>query len=249
MKISIVTVTYNAAKTIAGTLRSVASQNYPDIEHILIDGASSDATMSIVEQHRNSLSHVLSEPDRGIYDAMNKGIALCTGDVIGLLNGDDIYAYNTTITRIASAFSDTTIDMVYGDAEFVRPQQPNVPIRRYSSANFSPARIAWGWMPAHPTLFLRRNIYERFGGFRSEFRIAGDFEFVARVFNNEKLNYRYLPEVLVRMQLGGASTGGLRSTLQLNQEVILACRQNGIRTNWLKILSKYPRKLQEFWRK
>ena len=138
---------------------------------------------------------------------------------------------------------------LYGDTEFVRPDDLRKPIRRYRSERFCPSRIAWGWMPAHPALFLRRQVFERYGGFRVDYRIAGDFELIARIFHKNKLSYKYVPEVFVRMRTGGVSTRGLRSIFLLNREVLRACKENGIRSNWLMILSKYPAKLIEFLRK
>jgi GT2 family glycosyltransferase len=179
---------------------------------------------------------------------MNKGLGLATGDVIGFLNADDVYAGNGVIERVSAIMDADKLDALFGDAEFVRPDLPDRPVRRYRSDYFCPERIAWGWMPAHPALFLRREVFERFGGFKTDYRIAGDFELVARMFHGGTLRYRHLPEVLVRMRTGGVSTGGWRNTLLLNREVLRACRENGIDTNLFKIFSKYPKKLLEFVR-
>jgi glycosyltransferase involved in cell wall biosynthesis len=249
LKISIITVAFNAAKTIESTLLSVAQQTFPDVEHVVIDGGSSDGTQAVVSSHGDRISRFLSEPDRGIYDAMNKGIALATGDVIGFLNADDVYADSDVLARVATNMECHHLDALYGDVAFFRTGSPERTIRRYSSAHFHPNRIAWGWMPAHPALFVRRDIFQKAGLFRTDYRIAGDFEFVARTFGKQPLRYRHLPEVLVRMRMGGVSTGGWRNTMLLNKEVLRACRENGIPTNMLKILSKYSSKLLEFFRK
>lgn len=246
MKISVITVCFNAVNTIADTLVSVATQDHPDIEHIVVDGASTDGTLEVVKHHGQHVARVISEPDQGIYDAMNKGLGLATGDVIGFLNADDVYANNGVLERIAAIMEREGLDALFGDAEFVSPDRPDQPLRRYRSERFRPERIAWGWMPAHPALFLKRNVYERFGKFRTDYRIAGDFELVARMFHGGTLTYRHMPEVLVRMRTGGISTGGWRNTLLLNREVLRACRENGIATSLPKILSKYPAKLLEF---
>ena len=248
MKISVITVCFNSAGTIGGTLQSVASQTWSNVEHIVVDGSSTDGTLGVVEQYRAGVAQVISEPDAGIYDAMNKGLRLATGDVVGFLNADDIYTSNHVLERIVQTMShqDPRLDAVFADAEFVRSNAPHQTVRRYRSAKFHPDKIAWGWMPAHPTLFLRRDLFDRFGMFKTDYRIAGDFELIARMFHGRSLNYRYLPEVLVRMRLGGVSTGGLRNTVLLNREVLRACRANGIDTNWFKVLSKYPAKLWEF---
>lgn len=247
MKISIITVTFNAVETVADTLQSVASQTYGDVEHIVIDGASTDGTQEIVTRHISAISRFVSEPDNGIYDAMNKGLKLATGEIIGFLNADDVYENDDVLQHVAELIAQNEIDAVFGDAVFVDPAHPKRPIRRYRSDRFRPDRIAWGWMPAHPALFLRRGVYERFGGFRTDYRIAGDFELIARIFHDGTLKYRHVPDVWVRMRTGGISTGGWRSSVLLNREVLRACRENHIPTSLPKILSKYPAKLLEFF--
>jgi glycosyltransferase involved in cell wall biosynthesis len=249
MKISIITVCYNSAATLGDTLDSVAAQTHQTVEHIVVDGASTDDTNEIMDRHGSHVTKYISEPDHGIYHAMNKGVTLATGEVIGFLNADDIYADKGVLARVAEAMTRDNLDVLFGDAEFVSSNNTRRIVRRYRSNNFRPDRIGWGWMPAHPTLFLKRQIFERSGSFRTNYRIAGDFELVARIFQDASLRYRYLPEVLVRMRTGGISTGGLRNTLLLNREVLRACRENGIHTNVLKIMSKYPAKLIEFLRK
>lgn len=246
MRVSIITVAYNAQDTIAATLDSVAAQKYPDIEHIVVDGASTDDTLEVVRRLGRHVDLVISEPDHGIYDAMNKGIRAATGDVIGILNADDQYANDQVLAKVASVMSRESLDALYGDVSFFRPNNPEKTIRRYRSRWFSPSRIVWGWMPAHPSLFLHRRVFEQYGVYRTDFRIAGDYEFVARIFKNGTLRYRYLPEVLVRMRSGGMSTAGWRSTLLLNREVLRACRENGIRTNYAMLLSRYPLKIFEY---
>lgn len=249
MKISIITVAFNAEQTIGETLDSVAAQIHPDIEHIVVDGASTDGTLEVIRGHGQRVSRLISEPDHGIYDAMNKGLQSVTGEIIGFLNADDVYADNGVLARVSATMEAEGFDAVFGDAEFVNPENPSRPIRRYRSAHFCPQSIAWGWMPAHPTLFLRRQVYEGFGLFRTDYRIAGDFELVARIFHGGRLSYLHMPEVLVRMRTGGVSTSGWRNTILLNQEVLRACKENGISTSLLKILSKYPTKLLEFIRR
>ena len=249
MKISVVTVCFNAVGTIGATLRSVASQTYTDVEHIIVDGGSDDGTLECIAEHGKHVAHLVSEPDHGIYDAINKGIRLATGDIVGILNADDVYANDAVLACIASIMRDGDLDALYGDVEFFAPGKPETTVRHYSSRRFSPTNLAWGWMPAHPTLFLRRRVFDRYGLYRPDFRIAGDYELIARVFKDGKLQYRYLSEVLVRMSLGGVSTRGWKSTLLLNREVLRACRENGIRTNWFMLLSKYPVKILEFVRK
>lgn len=249
MKISIITVAFNAERTIADTLRSVAEQTYSDIEYIVVDGASTDGSLKIIQQYAQCIAKFNSEPDRGIYDAMNKGLRLATGDIIGFLNADDVYADPWVIERVSAAMADGELDALFGDVEYFNPARSNQTLRRYRSARFRPERINWGWMPAHPTLFMRRHLYQHFGGFNVSYRIAGDFELVARMFHGGAVMYRYLPEVLVRMRIGGVSTEGWKNTFLLNREVLRACRENGIPTNAFKILSKYPLKLFELFYK
>jgi glycosyltransferase involved in cell wall biosynthesis len=248
MKTSVITVSFNSAATIGDTLSSIAEQTWPDLEHIVIDGGSTDDTLEIVRRSGKHLAYVVSQRDAGIYDAMNKGVAAATGEIIGFLNADDRYAHKDVLRDVADAMESGEIDAVFGDVAFFRSEDPNGVVRRYRSARFRPDRIAWGWMPAHPSLFVRKEIFSRVGPFSTQFRIAGDFEWIARAFRDGSMRYRYLPEILVRMRIGGISTGGWRNTILLNREVIRACRTNGISTNWLKILSKYPAKLIDLFR-
>jgi hypothetical protein len=180
---------------------------------------------------------------------MNKGLRLATGEVIGLLNADDCYGDANVLARVAAQMQQGELDAVFADVEFFRPDEPHRAIRRYRSSFFHPRLLAWGWMPAHPSLFLRRSVYETYGEFRTDYRIAGDYEFIARIFKTNRLRYRYVPEIWVRMRTGGASTGGLRSSWLLNREVLRACRENGIRTCMPMLLTKYPLKLLELWRR
>lgn len=249
MKLTIITISYNAAATIADTLRSVAAQTYPEVEHIVVDGNSDDGTQEIIARCNDRVARFISEPDNGIYDAMNKGLALSTGDVIGFLNADDIYINNTILSKVAGIMESEKLDALYGDVAFFRAENPERTVRRYRSKYFSPKRIALGWMPAHPSLFMQRSVYQQFGSFDTRYRIAGDFELVARVFHGNTLRYRYLPEVIVRMRTGGISTGGWRNTLLLNREVLHACQKNKIATNQVLLLSKYVGKLLEFLHK
>lgn len=248
MKTSVITVCYNSASTIAATLHSVAQQNHPDIEHVVIDGGSKDGTVDVVRQHGAHVSTLVSEPDRGIYDAMNKGLRASRGDIICFLNADDRYAHANVLSSVAEHMEREGLDALLGDVAFFHADAPDRMVRRYRSDRFTPARLGWGWMPSHPALFVRRAVYDRVGPFRTDLKIAGDYDWVVRAFTSGNLRYQYRPEVLVHMQMGGVSTRGWRNTLLLNQEVIRACRDNGVSTNWFKILSKYPIKLLEFLR-
>lgn len=247
--ISVITVCYNSASTLSRALQSVADQDWARIEHIVIDGASTDGSLAIIERFRQKLAAVVSEPDKGIYDAMNKGLALAKGDIVCFLNADDQYAHPQVLSRVAKHMCDFDLDALIGDVGFFRPQEPMRMLRRYRSGRFRPSRLAWGWMPAHPALFFSSAVVHRVGRFKTDYRIAGDYEFVVRAFQGHALRYRHLPEVLVHMQMGGASTSGWRSRILLNREVLRACRENGLQTNIFKILSKYPAKILELLQK
>lgn len=247
-RISVVTVCYNSADTIGAALRSVREQTWPEIEHIVIDGASTDGTQDIVTNNSERISLFLSEPDGGIYDAMNKGLARASGDIICFLNSDDAYAHPEVIAEVAARMTGNGLDALYGDVVFFNRDRPQRSTRRYRSGYFSPERLAWGWMPAHPGLFMTAAVYRRAGAFDTSYKVAGDYEFIIRALGRNDLKLEHFPEVLVRMQTGGASTSGWRSKLLLNREVLRACRSNGIKTNILKILSKYPRKILELVR-
>lgn len=245
LKISVITVCFNSADTLAEALQSVADQTWPHIEHIVIDGASRDGTPAILEHFRPHLTHVVSEPDKGIYDAMNKGLALCSGDIVCFLNADDRYASPLVLAEVARLMLEHKVDVLMGDVAFFHPDNAAKVVRRYRSNRFRPDLLAWGWMPAHPALFMRNEVVKRVGKFKTDYKIAGDFDFIARAFSDKNIQYHHLPEVLVNMRTGGASTAGLGAKLLLNREVLRSCRENGIRTNLLKILSKYPAKLLE----
>lgn len=247
MKISIITVVLNGDKTISKAMESVGNQVNCDIEHIVVDGGSSDATLSLLEKYKDQIAILVSGPDRGIYDAMNKGICLATGDVIGFLNSDDVYMDNEVVSLALKYLKDHNVDAVYGDLEYFLEDAPAKVCRTYRSGRFSPNKLSIGLMPAHPTLFLRRQVYQKYGLFDPSYRIGGDFEFIARIFRDEKIRSHYIPKVMVRMQLGGISTSGLRSTLLLLKENLRACRANDIPTSYLKLLTRYPGKLLEFF--
>lgn len=247
--ISVITVCYNSAGTLARALQSVADQDWPRVEHIVIDGASKDETVEVIEHFRSRLAFVLSEPDEGIYDAMNKGLGRASGDIVCFLNADDQYASNSVLSRVATLMHEYQLDALMGDVGFFHEVDPHRMVRRYRSNHFTPGRLAWGWMPAHPALFLSRAVVQRVGRFKTDYRIAGDYEFIVRAFHGQDVRYRHLPEVLVNMQTGGASTGGFGAKLRLNREVLRACRENGLQTNILKILSKYPAKILELLRR
>lgn len=228
MKISIVTATFNSASVLPDCLASVAAQTHPDVEHIVIDGASTDGTLDVLAAHRERLAAVVSERDGGIYDAMNKGIARATGDIVGLLNSDDFYVGPDVLARVAATFAAEPVDVCYGDLCYVDALQTNRVARYWRSSPFVPGRFSLGWCPPHPTFFVRRSAYERFGLFDLRYRIAADVEFMMRLLEVHRLRSRYLPGVLVRMRLGGTTNKSLRNVVRQNREVLQALRMHGL---------------------
>ena len=192
-------------------------------------------------------ARVLSEPDNGIYDAMNKGIGLATGDIVGILNSDDFYSGPNVLGKIAASFQQNGVDAVFADLVYVRPDNLNRVVRYYSGAKFSLANFASGWMPPHPTCFIRRECYRKYGLFKIDYKIAADFELLARFMVKCGVKCNYLPEVIIKMRTGGVSTRNLWSTWVLNKEVLRACKENGIPTNMIKVYSKYFRKLAQIF--
>ena len=249
MKISIITVVYNNKETIKDAIDSILSQTYKNIEYIIIDGASTDGTIEIVKSYRDKITKFLSEPDKGLYDAMNKGINLATGDVVGILNSDDFYINNRVIEEVVYLFQEKKVDSLFADLVFVHPTNLNKVVRYYDSSKFTLNKFAYGWMPAHPTFFVKREAYIKYGLFKTDYKIAADYELLVRLLYKYNLKYFYLQKVLIKMRTGGISTNGLKSNWILNQEIIRACDENGIKTNMFKVLSKYPKKLLGLLRK
>jgi glycosyltransferase involved in cell wall biosynthesis len=246
MKISVVTVVYNNAATIKDCINSVLAQDYPDVEYIIIDGGSTDGTIEIIKGFGDKIDKFISEKDKGLYDAMNKGIKLATGDVVGTLNSDDFFYDSHVLTNIAKAFTDEDTDAVIGDIVFIKDDTEQKVLRKYSSAKWRPHRFAWGYMPAHPSFFAKRNLFDRLGYYKTDYRIASDYELLIRFLFVNRINWKYLPLITTKMRLGGASTQGIKSILILNKEIARACNENGIYTNYLMIYSKYFFKPLEF---
>jgi len=245
MKITIITAVYNGGESIATTLRSVAEQDHEDIEHIVVDGASSDATLEVVRTVGRRVARVISEPDNGPYEAFNRGLGLATGDVIAFLNSGDTYASGHVVSRMAQAIAGEGVHAAFADVSIVDHANADRVIRRYNSSKFSPERMSFGLMPAHPTLFLRKEVFERVGAFDPSFRIAGDFEHCLRVFIKASLPYRYINEAIVRMPTGGISNRGWRSKLTITQEMYKACLMNDVKTSFAKLCLRFPLKMLE----
>ena len=245
MKISIITATYNSAATIKDTLLSVNVQTYPDIEHIIVDGASKDNTLEIVKEFGKRVAKLISEPDKGIYDAMNKGIRAATGDVIGILNSDDFFSSNDVLSVVAKTFQENKIDALYGDVHFVNPDNLNKKVRYYSSKLFKPSLFRLGFMPAHPSFYMKRECYQKHGLYSLDYKIASDYDLLIKYLYKERINYQYLEKDFVTMRTGGISTKNIHSRLLLNKEILKACRKYGIKTNLFLLSLKYFYKIFE----
>lgn len=242
MKITLITVTFNSAKTLSDTISSVLSQDCKSTEYIIIDGLSKDGTVNIVKQYASAFKGQLkwiSEKDAGLYDAMNKGIRMATGDVVGIINSDDFYHRTDILTKVADAFQDETVQAVYGDVRFVHPDNLDKTVRYYSSKNFSPKLLRYGFMPAHPTFFTYRKYFDEFGYYKTDYRIAADYELLIRFLYTHHLKVKYLPLDFMKMRTGGKSTASFKSNLLLNKEIVRACRENGIWTCIPLLFLKY----------
>jgi glycosyltransferase involved in cell wall biosynthesis len=251
MKISVITVCYNSAATIADTLRSVAAQTHPDIEHIVIDGASKDGTADRVRAHTGApgghVVRLLSEPDNGIYDAMNKGLAMATGDVVGFLNADDMYESPAALAQIAAGFASPDIDGIYGDLVLVDATDTTRIVRYWRSCPYVTGMVPGGWMPPHPTLYVRRSMLAASGGFDTRYRLQSDFDLVLRLFEVMKLRSLYLPVTLVRMRMGGASTGSVRNIIKGNREAAASCARHGFGGGMTFMVRKMARKIPQYF--
>jgi glycosyltransferase len=228
LEISVITATWNCKATVADCLASVAGQTHPHIEHVVVDGASTDGTLGVLQAHREQLAVLHSAPDQGIYDALNKGLALATGDVVGFLHADDLYAHPGVLAQVAAAFEDPAVCAVYGDLRYVRKDKTSQVVRHWASSPFTRQRLAWGWMPPHPTLYVRRGWYERIGGFDTRYRIAADYLSILQLFSQPGFQASYLPEVLVHMRLGGASNKSVKAVARKSLEDWRALRQTGV---------------------
>ena len=235
MKISIITATFNSAATVRDTIVSVLKQTYPNIEYLIIDGASKDNTIDVVKELEPQFGgrlHYISEPDKGIYDAMNKGIKMATGDVVGILNSDDFFTSNDVIARVADAFAQVNdIDAVYGDIHFVKDENLQKCTRYYSSKGFRPWLLRFGFMPAHPSFYCKKSIFEKYGLYDLQYRTSSDFEMMVRLLGKYKIKAKYLPMDFVTMRAGGESTAGLASKKKVNNDISRSLKAHGIYTN------------------
>ena len=244
MKISIITPSYNSGNTIKSSLESIPHQTYKNVEHILIDGGSKDDTIEIAHTYSH-LTRIVSEPDQGIYDAMNKGIKLANGDIIGILNSDDVYTSQDVIQFVIDRFKNNKVDAVYGDLNYIN--QNNKIIRKWRSGEYGQDSFLQGWMPPHPTFFIRRECYEKFGLYNTDFSISADYELMLRMLYKHNLKGAYIPKVLVSMLTGGQSNGSLRKRWMANREDRKAWEINGLKPGSLTLLKKPIKKLIQYF--
>ncbi len=248
MKVSVITVCYNSASTIEDTIKSVLRQNYEDLEYIVIDGASTDGTLDILHQYKSEIKHLISEPDEGMYYALNKGIKIATGDIIAFLHADDIYAFPEVISGVAEQMKNA--DALYGDLVYVKQSKVNKISRYWKSGSYLPGSFNWGWMPPHPSFFVRKEVYNKFGTFNTQLHSAADYELMLRFIHKNGIEPVYWPEVLVKMRSGGKSNATLVNRLQANKEDKKAWELNGLSpfffTLWIKPLRKIPQYFTHF---
>ncbi len=250
MKISIITITYNSAQTLEDTLKSVTSQDYPNLEYIIIDGKSKDTTLQIVDKYKSGIAKVVSERDKGLYDALNKGIKHATGDVIGMLHSDDLYANESVISSVMKKFAeDPSIEGVYADLVFVNRNDTNKSMRVWESGTYQEGDFLKGWMPPHPTFFVRKEVYEKFGGFNTELKLSADYELMLRLIHKNNIKLAYLPQVIVKMRMGGVSNVSFFVKLKANLEDKLAWKLNGMKPNFSTIIMKPLRKIKQYFKR
>jgi glycosyltransferase len=252
MKISLITAVLNNKDTIIDAIESISRQTYKGIEHIIIDGGSTDGTLDTIKRYNGNIARVISEPDDGIYDALNKGIGYASGDVVGALHADDFYSNDNVIRMVAEVFEKKNVDSCYGDLEYVIKGNTDRVLRHWKSSEYVPGKFKFGWMPPHPTFFVKREIYEKYGNFNTAFQVAADYELMLRLFEKHKISTHYIPEVLVKMRFGGRSNNGVRNVLIKSSEDYKAWKVNDLKddlwpiclTIFLKNVSKIPQFLK-----
>lgn len=249
MKVSIITVVYNREKTIASAIQSVLAQTYSNIEYIVIDGASTDQTMNVVRHFSDRIQIMISEKDSGMYDALNKGIKLATGDIVGILHADDQFSSTSIVEDIVACFQKhPAADCLYGDVGFVKMEQPHAIVRYYSSSRFHTGLLPYGFIPAHPTFFCYKKYFDQYGGYRTDLDIAADFDLLLRFLKKHNLRSVYLPKMMVKMNLGGKSTKGLSSTFKINKELKQILKEHELPSGYLRLYARYFLKIQEYWK-
>jgi glycosyltransferase len=252
MKVSIITATYNSAETINECLESLKNQTYRNIEHIIIDGKSTDNTVEICKSYSSSVDYevkIISEPDRGIYDALNKGILMSSGDIIGILHSDDLFAYENVLEDVVEVFKREKVDSCYGDLCYVLKNDTSKVVRYWKSGNFDLKKFRFGWMPPHPTFFVKKEIYEKYGLFNLSYKIAADYELMLRFLYKHKISTFYIQKVLVKMKIGGTSNKSLKNIFQANLECYKSWKDNNLEASILLPIIKPVSKVIQFLRK
>ena len=250
MKISIITITYNSAQTVEDTIKSVVAQDFPNVEYLIIDGLSKDSTLSVVNRYSPYIDKVVSEKDKGLYDALNKGINAATGDVIGLLHSDDIYSNNQVLSKVAQQFAaDPNVEGVYADLVFVDRDDTNKVLRTWKSGEYKEDAFKKGWMPPHPTFFVKKSVYEKFGGFNLDLKLSADYELMLRLIHKHKIKVAYLPETIVKMRMGGISNTSFFVKLKANMEDKMAWKINDMKPGFLTTFRKPLNKLKQYFSK
>lgn len=247
MKVSIITATYNSEAFLEQTISSVLGQSYKDIEYIIVDGGSTDKTLSIIDTYKTKINHFVSEKDEGIYYALNKGIALATGDIIGFLHSDDFYTSNDAIEKIVNAFKTNPTDGVYANLYFVEKNNADKITRKWYSGDYSPNSFMYGWMPPHPTLFLKKEIYQKFGTFNLDFKTSADYELMLRFIHKHHISLSYLNEFIIKMRVGGQSTASVNNRVKANLEDRKAWDVNNIKPHFFTLWLKPLRKVKQFF--
>ncbi len=248
MTISIITSVYNNKGTISEAIESVLSQTYDDIEYIVVDGSSTDGTVDVIEQYVDKITTFVSEPDKGIYDGLNKGIALATGDVVGFLHSDDLFEDKHVVEKIAEAFKKMHVDSVYGDLTYVSKEDTSNVVRFWKSGLFTMSKLKKGWMPPYPTFYVKREVYEKYGAFDTSFKIAADYDSILRFLGKEQISTHYIPEVLVKMRVGGASNKSIKNLVLKSKEDLRAMRNNGV-GHMGSLFVKNASKIPQFFKK
>jgi glycosyltransferase involved in cell wall biosynthesis len=247
MKISIITVCFNSEKYIRTAIESVLGQDYPNIEYIIIDGKSTDKTLEIINEYRDKIQCIISEPDKGIYDAMNKGLKLATGDVLATLNSDDIYTSSNVISLIVDTFKKNECDIVFGDLYYVKPENTDIIVRKWVAKPYFPDSFKKGWHPPHPTFFVKNEIFLKYGYFDLSLKLAADFELMLRFLEKYRIMSIYICKTLVKMRLGGASNKSIRNIIKQNMECYKAFKYNNIKMSPLYSFYRlFPKILQYF---
>jgi len=249
LKISVITVSFNSQNTLRQTIESVLSQNYDNVEFILIDGGSTDWTLDIINNYKDRINFFVSEPDKGIYDAMNKGIIAASGDVIGILNSDDFYTDEAIIKKVSDKFHESTCDAVYGDLLYVKSMDASKIFRYWKSGSFSVKKLRKGWMLPHPTFFVKKSVYEKYGLYNTQFNSASDYDMILRLLYKYKMKVEYIPSILVKMRMGGASNSSIQNRIRANKEDGLAWSKNQLNKPMFVRIKKPLQKIKQFFLK